>query len=451
MAATKDMTVGSPGKLIFGFAFPLMIGNLFQQLYTFADTVVVGQALGVEALAALGVTEWMTFLLFGLVQGLVQGFTVIAAQRFGAGAYTELRKSIINAAYLSIVGVIIFTIIGQIMIYPILELLHTPEEIIGLSHQYVRVLYAGIPLTMAYNFFAAILRALGNSKAPLQAMTIASLCNVLLDILFVFGLGFGIEGAALGTLLAQLLAAIFCFLCLKRIDILKFKKEEYKADILILKEQLRLGIPMGLQSVITAVGGLVVQSVINGFGVVFIAGYTAANKLYGLLEIAASSYGYAMSSYAGQNIGAGMYVRIKKGLRAAVGIGVVTALLMSAIMLLAGKPILACFIAGDAAIVQAALKIGYRFLVILSIFFPLLYILYITRACIQGTGNTVLPMISSVAQLVMRVGCALILPFFIGENGVFFGEIFAWMGADLILGLWIWKMSRKWEKSDGDI
>lgn len=344
---------------------------------------------------------------------------------------------------LSVVAAILFTVVGQLMIYPILKLLHTPEEIISLSYAYLRILYAGIPLTVAYNLFAAVLRALGNSKAPLKAMTISSLCNVVLDILFVFVFGLGIEGAAWGTVIAQLFAAVFCLFQLKKIDILRFEKEEYRVDKQICGEQLKLGIPMGLQSAITAVGGLVVQSVINGFGVIFIAGYTAANKLYGLLEIAASSYGYAMSSYAGQNMGAGNKTRIKKGLFAANGIGVVTALFMSAVMLFTGKWILACFIAGDAVMVQAAIQIGYRFLIILSIFFPLLYILYITRACIQGMGNTVLPMISSIAQLIMRVGCALILPFFIGESGVFFGEVFAWLGADIILGLWVFHHFKK--------
>lgn len=449
MATTKDMTTGVPGKLILGFALPLMLGNIFQQLYTFVDTVVVGQALGVEALAALGATEWMIFLLFGFVQGLVQGLIVITSQRFGAGDYKGLRKSVISAGYLSAAAAILFTVVGQLMIYPILKLLNTPEEIIGLSYTYLRILYAGIPITVAYNLFAAILRALGNSKAPLKGMTIASLCNVVLDILFVFVFGLGIAGAAYGTLLAQLFAAVFCLLQLKKINILRFEREEYRVDRIILGEQLKLGIPMGLQSAITAMGGLVVQAVINGFGVIFIAGYTAANKLYGLLEIAASSYGYAMSTYAGQNMGAGHDTRIKKGLLAANGIGVITALFMSAIMLLCGKWILACFIAGDAVLVQAAIQIGYRFLIILSMFFPLLYILYITRACIQGMGNTVLPMISSIAQLVMRVGCALVLPPFIGENGVFYGEIFAWLGADIILVLWVFYYFKKRQIRNG--
>lgn len=430
---TKDMTQGKPYQVILMFALPLMIGNVFQQLYTFVDTMVVGQALGVNALAALGATEWLTFLMFGFIGGLTQGFSVIMAQHFGATEYRILRKSMINAGYLAIMGSIIFTIIGQLMIQPILQLLQTPDEIMELSQNYLRILYAGVPIAMAYNMLAAILRALGNSKAPLRAVTISSLCNMILDFLFVYGFGWGIRGAAFATVLAQILATGFCILKLRGIEILYFQKDEYALDINICKTELKLGLPMGLQNIITTMGGLIVQSVINGFGVLFIAGYTAANKLYGLLEIAASSYGYAMTSYAGQNLGAGFLDRIRKGIRAANIIGIMTALGMSGIMVLFGKSILSCFITGEEAAVQATIQIGYQFLTILAVFFPLLYILYISRACIQGIGNTVLPMISSIAQLIMRMGCALILPSFIGKTGVFWGEIFAWIGADAIL------------------
>lgn len=190
---------------------------------------------------------------------------------------------------------------------------------------------------------------------------------------------------------------------------------------------------MGLQNIITAADGVVVQLVINGFGVLFIAGFTAANKLYGLLEIAASSYGYAVASYTGQNMGAGLIQRIRKGLKEASILGVITAYVMSFIMLVFGKKILTCFVTGSASVVEETIAIGYEFLIILAIFFPLLYLLYIIRSCIQGMGNTVLPMISSMVQLVMRVSCALFLTKVIGQKGVFFGEIFAWIGADLLL------------------
>lgn len=430
---TKDMTTGSPAGLILRFALPLMLGNVFQQFYTFVDTMVVGQALGVKALAALGAAEWLTFLMFGLVQGLVQGFSLVMARQFGAGDDKGLKKAVAGAVWLSLGAAVLFTALGQLMLRPVLLLLHTPAEIIDLTLIYLRILYASLPVAFAYNLLAALLRALGNSKTPLQAMTLSSFCNIALDLLFVFGFGWGIQGAAAATVLAQLLAACFCFVKLRGSGLFSLGNKEYYPDRDVIKEQLKLGLPMGLQNMITAMGGLIVQSVINGFGVLFIAGYTAANKLYGLLEIAASSYGYAMSTYSGQNMGAARYDRIGKGLRAANLIGAATALLMSAIMVFFGKPVLGCFLTGDSVTVEGAMRIGYHFLLVLALFFPFLYILYVTRSCIQGMGNSLLPMISSIVQLVMRTGCALLLPALIGESGVFYGEVCAWLGADLLL------------------
>ncbi|HJC58666.1 MAG TPA: MATE family efflux transporter [Candidatus Eisenbergiella intestinipullorum] len=430
---TLDMTQGSPGRLILSFALPLMLGNVFQQLYTFVDTLVVGQALGVNALAALGASEWLTFLMFGSVQGLTQGFSVILSQKFGAGQEGELRRAVFQAALLSGVAAVLLTGLGQAALPVILAWLGTPEEIRGMTLLYLRFIYAGIPAAILYNTAAAILRAVGDSRTPLRAMTASSLCNIVLDVLFVLGLGWGIPGAAGATVIAQLLSGVYCLAGIRRIPGLRLRREDCRANRELVVQEIRLGLPLCLQNMITSFGGLVVQSVINGFGVLFIAGYTAANKLYGLLEIAASSYGYAMSSYAGQNMGAGKRERIGAGLRAANLIGTATAYLMSAVMVLFGKPILSCFLTGDAATVEAALAIGFRFLCVLAIFFSLLYILYIIRACVQGMGDGVFPMLSSAAQLIMRVGCALLLTRLIGESGVFFGEVMAWAGADLLL------------------
>ena len=446
---TKDMTSGSPAGLILRFALPLMLGNVFQQFYTFVDTMVVGQALGVKALAALGAAEWLTFLMFGLVQGLVQGFSLVMARQFGAGDDKGLKKAVAGAVWLSLGAAVLFTALGQLMLRPVLLLLRTPTEIIDLTLIYLRILYASLPVAFAYNLLAALLRALGNSKTPLQAMTLSSFCNIALDLLFVFGFGWGIQGAAAATVLAQILAACFCCVKLRGSGLFSLGNKEYYPDREVIREQLKLGLPMGLQNMITAMGGLIVQSVINGFGVLFIAGYTAANKLYGLLEIAASSYGYAMSTYSGQNMGAARYDRIGKGLRAANLIGAATALLMSAIMVFLGKPVLGCFLTGDSVTVEGAMRIGYHFLLVLAFFFPFLYILYVTRSCIQGMGNSLLPMISSIVQLVMRTGCALLLPALIGESGVFYGEVCAWLGADLLLAFSYFYCMRKFRTAAG--
>lgn len=429
----RNMTQGNPAKLILSFAFPLMLGNVFQQLYTFVDTMVVGQALGVQALAAMGAVEWLTFLMFGLVQGLTQGFSVVLSQKFGAEDEEGLKRALFHAVVLSGTGAVLFTALALGALETVLILMGTPEEILGLSADYLGVIYAGIPVAFLYNLLAAMLRAVGNSRTPLQAMTVSSVSNIVLDLLFVYGFQWGIQGAAAATVLSQVLASALCFLHIRRTAWFRLGREHCRAEMEVLAELLRMGLPMGVQNVFTALGGVIVQSVINGFGVLFIAGYTAANKLYGLLEIAASSYGYAMSSYAGQNKGAGRMGRIGKGLRAASLIGVCTAWVMSAVMLLFGRNILGCFLTGDAAMTGPAMEIGYHFLCVLAVFFPLLYLLYIVRSCVQGMGNALVPMISSVVQLMMRVGCALFLTRVIGESGVFYGEVLAWAGANVLL------------------
>jgi putative MATE family efflux protein len=223
MIATKDMTSGRPWKLILGFSLPLMLGNVFQLLYTVVDTMVVGKALGDAAVAALGVVHWPVFMMFGFLQGLLQGFSVIMAKRFGAGDYKGLRQSIVNSIYLATFIAIIFTGVGQAIIHPVLILMQTPSEAIGLSSSYLRILYAGVPIAMAYNLLAAMLRALGNSKTPLHAMTIASLCNIALDIIFVFGFRWGIAGVAYATLISEVLATAFCYAKLRGIVSLSLK------------------------------------------------------------------------------------------------------------------------------------------------------------------------------------------------------------------------------------
>ena len=429
----KNMTEGNPGKLIFAFAVPLMAGNVFQQLYTVVDTMVVGKFLGVQALAALGAAEWLNWMMLGIIQGFTQGFGIKMAQEFGAEDYKRLRKTVGSSGLLACISAILLVLVGQLIAQPVLTLLQTPEEIIGNTLLYIRIMFMGITIVMAYNLLACVLRSLGDSKTPLNAMIIASLINIGLDILFVFGFKWGIAGAAIATLIAQFFSSIFCFWHIKRIEILRLSREDVRLDGALAARLLGLGFPMAFQNAIIAVGGMIVQSVVNQFGVVFIAGFTATNKLYGLLEIAATSYGYSVVTYVGQNLGAGKLNRIKSGTKASVIIACLTSLVIAAVMILFGKLILGCFISGDPAQVAEAMKIAYFYLVIMSVFLPVLYILHVVRSSIQGMGNTFLPMLSGVAEFIMRTGSALLLPLIVGENGIFFAEILAWAGADVVL------------------
>ena len=430
---TLDMTEGKPHVLLLRFSMPLMLGNLFQQLYTFADTLIVGRKLGVSALAALGATEWLCFLMFGFIQGLTQGLSIGIAKHFGEGNKDLVQRGIFQAGCISAGAAFIVTAAGHGLLVPALRLLRTPEALFEMSHSYLTILYSGIPISFAYNMAAAVLRAVGNSRTPLYAMVAASFTNILLDILFVTALGLGIRGAAYGTLLSQLCAALCCMAALRKTEQIRIEPENRKPDRHIMAEQIKLGVPMGVQNIITAAGGLVVQSVVNGFGLLFLAGYTAANKLYGLLEIAASSYGYAISTYTAQNAGAGRNDRIRSGIRAALVIGTVSAYLMSLVMVLSGRQILGLFIVEGQVDIGAAIQTGYRFLQILAVFFPLLYAVYILRSCMQGMGNSTIPMLSSLIQVLMRILCAAVLTKIIGNKGVFWGEVMAWAGADIFL------------------
>ncbi len=432
-AKITNMTEGSPSKLIITFALPLMVGNIFQQLYTVIDTMVVGRALGVSALAALGATDWLNWLFSGLVQGFAQGFSILMAQEFGSGNYKRLRKVIFNSLILSVICSLLILVISQACAHPILTLLHTPDDIMDNSLLYLRIIFLGMPVIMAYNLSASILRSLGDSKTPLHAMIAASITNIVLDLIFVLVFHWGIAGAAIATLLAQLLSSVYCFYFIRRIEILKTAKEELVMEKAICGKLLLLSSPIAFQNTVIFIGGMIVQSVVNSFGVLFIAGFTATNKLYGILESAATSYGYSMSTYAGQNLGAGNIKRIRKGVRSAMLIALATSFTISFIMLLLGRYILTWFLSGDPAQIEAALEIAYHYLAIMSLFLSTLYLLYIIRSTLQGTGDTFMPFVSGIAEFVMRVGAALILPRFLGQDGIFCAEILAWIGADVIL------------------
>ena len=446
-AKTKDMTQGAPLGLIFMFALPLMVGNIFQQLYTVVDTMVVGQVLGVGALAALGATDWTNWMMLGIIQGFTQGFSIRIAQDFGAGNVKGIRKDITTSVILAAVLAMILLILGQLFLHPLLYVMQTPDDVMGDAILYLRIMFAGIPIVMAYNMLASILRAFGDGKSPLYAMIIACIINIVLDILFVAFWGLGIAGAAVATLIAQCCSAIYCMSALRKIRMIKLERSDWKMDKELGLSLMKLGFPMAFQNAIISVGGMIVQSVVNGFGVLFMAGFTATNKLYGVLEVAATSYGYAMVTYAGQNLGAGKLDRIKKGLRAAILVAVFTSAIISICMLIFGKNILALFISGTPQEIQATLEVAYRYLAIMSYCLLILYFLHIYRSTLQGLGDTVLPMVSGIAEFVMRTGAAVLLPRLIGSDGIFYAEICAWTGADIILISAYYIRMHKLEKS----
>lgn len=432
-ARVKNMTSGSPGKLILLFAVPLMFGNVFQQLYTMVDTMVVGQVAGVKALAALGAVDWLVWMILGIASGMTQGFSILVSQHYGAQNFIELKKTVARSYILTAFLALVVFAVSQSGAYHFLKFLNTPSDIMGLSLLYLRIVLCGIPSIAAYNCLASILRAMGNSKSPLIAMIIAALLNVVLDILFVAGLNLGVAGAAAATVIAQTFSAVYCYVVIKKISLLEVEKKDFRRDVTLDRSLLKMGFPVSLQNIIIAIGGLTVQFVVNGYGSLVVAGFTATNKMYGVLELAGISYGYAITAYVGQNLGANEIGRIKRGVRSGAVMAVGTSLLLTVVMLIAGKSILSLFISGEPSQVDQVLDVAYRYLFILAVWLWLLYLLYVYRSALQGLGDTILPMISGVAELVMRVAVVLFLPLAVGQDGIYYAEVSAWAGAVIIL------------------
>ena len=433
MAATKDMTTGEPAKLLFGFSLPLMLGNVFQQFYTIVDTIIVGQGVGMQALASIGAADWLNWLFLWMAAGMTQGFSILFAQHYGGKDEKSLHKSIGNAVILTIGAAAVLTAVGELVAPVMLAVLKTPKDIVAGSLTYLRIMIGGLTVIMFYNLEASLLRALGDGRSPLIAMVIASCTNIGLDLLFVMGFHLGIAGAAVATLIAQGISCVYCFIVLSKISFLKLKRQSFAMDIGLAKRLLRLGIPVMFQDAIISVGGMVLQSVINGFGVLYVAGFTATNKLYGILETAAISYGYAISTFVAQNKGAGNNNRIKLGMGKGIAMAFATSVLISALMFLWGKDILSLFISAEEVQAEQVLQIAHHYLMIMSTFLIILYALHTYRSALQGMGDTVIPMVSGMVEFIMRVSAAIFLPRLIGQEGIFYAEILAWSGACVLL------------------
>lgn len=432
-AHIKLMTEGKPVRLIVTFAFPLMIGNIFQQMYSVADSMIVGKTLGVAALAALGASTWPNWIFLGVVMGLSQGVSITLAHSFGRGDERMLRRGFGNSIVLCAAFAVCLLACGEMLADEMLAFLGTPEELIPQALVYLRISYAGIPVITAYNLLASTLRALGDSRTPLYSMITASVINIALDLLFVCFFRWGIGGAAWATIIAQFFSAVFCLPAVLRIRQLHIRRSDLSPDIPLLRSIAILSAPMMLQNFLIVIGGMVVQSVVNTFSVIFIAGFTAGAKMHGVLEIATSSFGFAMTTYVAQNLGAGRIDRIHEGVRSAFWAAIATACVIAAVMLLTGRMILSGFVSGTPEEIQATVDVAYRYLAIMCVCLPVLYLLYIFRSSTQGLGNTFLPMVSAFAELIMRVASALILARIIGETGLFIAEVAAWGGAVAVL------------------
>lgn len=430
----QKMTQGHPAKLLMTFALPLMAGNVFQQLYTVVDTAIVGRGVGMTALAALGTVDWLNWMFLGIAQGFAQGFSVRMAQRYGQGDPEGLKRVLGASTVLSVLIALVTLAVAQLGLNTFLNILRVPDDLRPQAALYSRIILLGIPAMVYYNFTASILRAVGDGRTPLMAMVAAALCNILLDCLTVFVLGWGIAGAAAATVAAQILAGTLCTWQIRRTPALRFERRHMTWDGALSRELMGLGMPLAAQNVIIAVGGMAMQSVVNVFSTAFIAGFTATNKLYGILEIAAVSYGYAVTTYTGQNFGAGLPERIRKGTRWAMVISLATSAVIAGVMILFGREITMLFLsAEDAAMAAEAGETAYRYLAVMSVCLPVLYLLHVFRAALQGMGNTVVPLLSGVVEFVIRVGGAVVIGYTAWQDGIFYAEVLAWIGAAILL------------------
>lgn len=434
MSNTMTMTQGRPVKLLLAFALPLMLGNIFQQLYTVVDTAIVGRGVGIEALAALGTVDWLSWMAVGIATGLTQGFSVKIAQKYGEGDRAGLKHFMGQSAVLAAAIAIVLTLILQISVPILSEVMRIPMEIRSLAQLYIRILFGGLPLVMFYNYCSAALRAVGDGKTPLKAMMTASVTNIVLDLIAVFVLGWGIAGAAAATVFSQGLSGMICACKVWMTPELRFRKTDLKMKKTSCLLLTKLGAPIAAKNLLVSIGGIVIQTIVNGFGMGFIAGFTASNKLYGLLEIAALSYSFAVSTYVGQNYGAGKTERIRKGMKEATALSLITATIICIIMVVFGRQITMLFISADDPLVVAeAGKAAYQYLVFMSVSLPVLYLLYVYQAAMQGMGMSFVPMVSGFLQLGLRVGIALIVGAIGYEIGVFIAEIAAWWGAAIFM------------------
>lgn len=423
-AAVYSMTEGSPAKLLLKFTLPMLIGNLFQQLYNMVDSIVVGQFVGSNALAAVGATGSLTFLFFSMSFGIAAGIGVVVSQYFGADRMDMVEKSIINGMYLLAVISAIMGVFGIVSARWVLEMLDTPQVIIDDAVIYLRVSCAGILAIAAYNGVASVMRALGDSKTPLYFMVLACFINIVLDLVFVIVFNWSVFGVAFATIIAQLVSAIGSFIyALKKIPYFRIKKENRDVNMDIISRCFMLGIPIALQNSLIAVSCIFLQKVVNGFGEGVVAANTALGRIEQIVQQPYSSLGAALTTYTGQNVGAGKIDRVKQGFK----VGFISVLIFSLIMLIPGQffgeQIIGIFVKDPEVI-----AIGAKGLAITSSFYFFLGMIYVSRAVLNGAGDAAYAMINGIMEIIGRVGFAIPLTRipFIGMWGVFLTTGLTW-------------------------
>ncbi|MFU0828535.1 MAG: MATE family efflux transporter [Lachnoclostridium sp.] len=423
----NDLTKGKPLQLLIGFMIPILIGNIVQQFYNVVDSIIVGQYLGVNALAAVGSTGSLTFLVIGWVNGVTGGFAILIAQRFGANDEKGMRHYVAMSYFLCVLMDIIMTV-GLVWANEwILRIMNTPDEIFKDTFDYIQIIYYGLTATIAYNLLASVLRALGDSKTPLYFLVLSALFNIVLDILFITSFSMGVKGAAYATVISQAVSAVLCLIfMLKKYPVLNIHKEDMKISGNSIMKLIGLGVPMGLQFSITAIGTMIVQVALNGLGPVYIAAFTTCGKIQNIVTQVFPSLGASLATYTGQNTGANRLDRVKEGVKADVIITLAYSVLAMIAMLLFGGDLTRFFVSENSSMVVKQAKI---FFYVVAGFYPALGLIFVYRNVLQGLGYGMMALLGGIFELIARALVVIFLSGPFGYLGICFAHPVAWIFA----------------------
>lgn len=440
---TKDMTSGNPMKLILAFSIPILLGNLFQQFYSMVDTAIVGRYVGVEALAAVGSTGSLTFLIIDFALGLTAGFAVPIAQTFGAGDHKRMRHYVAMSVYLCIFLTVILTALSVWLTRPLLELLHTPADIIDDAYTYLVIIFAGLGTTVFYNMIAGILRSIGDSKTPLYFLIVSSIINIVLDLVFILNFNGGVAGAAYATVIAQGISGLLClWVAARRYPILHLSKEDFKYEMQSILKLIGIGLPMALQYSITAIGCMIVQAAVNSLGSITVAAFTAASKVEQLAMQFFKTLGMTMVTYTGQNLGAGKPKRIQSGVRMGMLLCVFCAVISGFGLYFYGEILSGFFVPASeesAAVISGA----QTYLNIAILYFIPLGAIFVYRNSLQGMGEGLITMLAGMIELISRTIVAVCFTASLGYAAICYASPTAWVSAGVFLVVIYWfKMNK---------
>lgn len=449
----KDMTSGNSAKQLLVFALPLMVGNLFQQFYNMADSMIVGKYLGTAALGAVGSTGSLNFLILGFVSGLAAGFCIPIAQFFGAKDFVNLRRCVANMIYLAVGITAVLTVLTGLFTDDILRLLDTPEDIFDDAYRYIIVLFLGMAATMFYNILASLLRALGDSRSPLIFLVIASVINVALDLFFILVCKMGVLGAGVATVIAQAISGLLCLVyIIRKSTVLRLESKDWRPSLRMMKKLLYLGLPMALQFSITAVGSLILQQSVNRLGTTYVSAVSAGNKTSMMLTQPMEAMGVALATFCGQNLGAGKIDRARRGVHQGLAMTAVYVAAATVVSLVFGRYLALMFVSSDEIAVIGNIQ---TLLAIVGLFYWSLGILFVYRNAVQGLGYGVPAMAAGLFELVARAVIGIVAVPLFGFKAACFAGPLAWVAADLLLipvfYIVIFKLKKRYHHSDNSV